>query len=286
MSKRPDRHVLKALLIWPLVTPSLAIGQATTEYEVYAIEYGSIPDMPLSGLLPRADSSLMVDASFMVWVIKGPDGRNILVDTGYRPDVSNTYTQLVQGYLRPDQAVAKLGIAPEDISDIILTHLHWDHADGLPLFPNAHVWVQKAELEYYATEAWQEGGNAAGVEPRNVPELVKLNTEGRVTLVEGDDQEIFEGIRVYTGPKHTFASQYAGVNTSGGTVIIASDCLWFYANLELKLAKAYTFDPEADFEAFDRMKRLASNPDWILPGHDRTVFEKFPNPVEGVARIR
>jgi glyoxylase-like metal-dependent hydrolase (beta-lactamase superfamily II) len=278
--------MLLRVLSLAAVAASPVYGQATTEYEVYAIEYGSIPDMPLSGLLPSADSSLLVDASMMVWVIKGPDGRNILVDTGYRPDVSNTFTQLVQGYLRPDQAVAKLGIAPEDISDIILTHLHWDHADGLPLFPNAHVWVQKAELEYYATEAWQEEGDAAGVQPRNVQELVQHNVEGRVTLVEGDDQEIFDGIRVYTGPKHTFASQYVGVSTSGGTVIIASDCLWFYANLELKLEKTYTFDPEADFEAFDRMMRLASHPDWILPGHDRTVFQKFPNPVPGVARIR
>ncbi len=110
-----------------------------------------------------------------------------MVDTGYRPDVSNATSRSAQGYLRPDRAVAKLGISPEEVSDIILTHLHWDHADGLPLFPNAHVWVQKSELEYYATTAWQENGNHDGVLPRNIPELVKLNTEGRVTLVEGDD---------------------------------------------------------------------------------------------------
>lgn len=284
MSKRLSTHLLTALFLSPYVIPSHAIGQATAEYEVYAIEYASAGVAPMAAFLPRADTALTVEGSYMVWLIKGPEGRNVLVDAGYRPDIPNR--TVPRDYVRPDQAVSKLGLAREDVTDIILTHLHWDHADGLPLFPNAHVWVQQAELEYYATEAWQEGGSAAGVEPRNVPELVKLNTEGRVTLVEGDDQEIFEGIRVYTGPKHTFASQYVGVNTSGGTVIIASDCLWFYANLELKLAKTYTFDPEADFEAFDRMKRLASNPDWILPGHDRTVFDKFPNPVEGVARIR
>ena len=92
-------------------------------------------------------------------------------------------------------------------------------------------------MEYYATEAWQENGNAAGVEPRNIPELVALNTQGRMTLVDGDDQEIVDGIRVYTGPRHSFASQYVGVNTSDGTVVVASDCIWFYANLELGLAK-------------------------------------------------
>jgi glyoxylase-like metal-dependent hydrolase (beta-lactamase superfamily II) len=262
------------------------LSQSTPEYEVYAIEYASLLDRAVSGYLPGADPSLRFDASLMVWLIKGADGQNILVDTGFRPDAPKASDEVMRTYLRPDLAVAKLGIQPEEISDIILTHLHWDHADGLPLFPNAHVWVQKSELEYYSTVAWQEDGDITGVEPRTIPELVKLNTEGRVTLVDGDDIEIFDGIRVYTGPRHTFASQYLGVNTSGGTVIIASDAIWLYANLELGLANRITFDSEADLVSFDRMGQLASKPDWILPGHDRAVFAKFPTPIEGVARIR
>lgn len=277
------------LVIAHLASPFLsspAVGQETPEYEVFAIEYGWLPDVQLSSMLPGADSTLRVDMSAMVWLIRGPEGRNILVDTGYRPDVSNATSESMQGYVRPDRAVAKLGVPPEDITDIILTHLHWDHADGLGYFPNAHVWVQKAELEYYATSAWQNGGDPSGVLARNIPELVELNTEGRVTLLDGDDQEIFQGVRAYTGPRHSFASQYVGVNTSGGTVIVASDCIWFYANLELGLANRLTFDPAADLVAFDRMRGLASRVDWILPGHDRTVFEKFPYPGDGVARIR
>jgi hypothetical protein len=56
--------------------------------------------------------------------------------------------------------------------------------------------------------------------------------------------------------------------------------------LKKNLANSLTFDPEAQLKAQDRMKALASKPDWIIPGHDRAVFEKFPNPVKGVARIR
>lgn len=280
------RSTLGCVLALVAVAGSPISAQAITEYRVFAIEYGTLLDERTSRWLPGADSTLRVDVSAMVWLIKGPDDHNILVDAGYRPDVSNATSQRIQDYLRPDHAVAKLGISPDEISDIILTHLHWDHADGVPLFPNAHLWVQKAELEYYATSAWQENGDHTAVLPRNIPELVKLNTEGRVTLVDGDGQEIFDGIRVYTGPRHSFASQYVGVNTSGGTVIVASDCIWLYANLELGLANRITFDPEADLAAFDRMKQIASRPDWILPGHDRTVFEKFPDPIPGVARIR
>lgn len=278
--------LVSCLLTSSFLCSPLLHCQDAPEYEVYAIEYASMLDRPISGYLPGADSTLRFDASLMVWLIKGPDGQNILVDTGFRPDAPKASDEVMRTYLRPDLAVAKLGIQPEDISDIILTHLHWDHADGLPLFPNAHIWVQRSELEYYATDAWQEDGDITGVEPRTIPELVRLNTEGRVTLVDGDDLEIFDGIRVYTGPRHTYASQYLGVNTAGGTVIIASDCIWLYANLELRLANRITFDPEADLVAFDRMEQLASKPDWILPGHDRAVFEKFPTSLEGIARIR
>lgn len=188
--------------------------------------------------------------------------------------------------MRPDLALAKLGVSPEEISDIILTHVHWDHADGLPLFPNAQVWIQRAELEFHEATARETHGDSLAIEPRFLRELVELNAAGHVNLVDGDNREIFEGIRVYTGPKHTFASQYVGVNTSGGTVVIASDCAWFYANIELGLANSLTLDPDADLEAFERMKRIASKPDWILPGHDSRVFERFSNPIEGVARIR
>jgi glyoxylase-like metal-dependent hydrolase (beta-lactamase superfamily II) len=293
MSKKRGTNLIAALFLWPLVASPSVCGQEAPDYEIYAIEYGVIPDVPLNLLVPGADSTLKVDDSLMVWLIRSPDGRNILVDSGFRWDVPirvgldfGGFPLEVQEYVPPDRAVAKLGLSPEDITDIIITHLHWDHADGISLFPNAHVWIQRAELEYYATSAWQPDGNNLGVEPRNVPELVKLNTEGRLTLVDGDDVEIFDGIRVYTGGRHTYASQYVGVNTPDGTVILASDNVWVYANLELNLANSLTFDAEAQVAAQDRMRELASKPEWIIPGHDRALFGKFPNPMARVARIR
>jgi glyoxylase-like metal-dependent hydrolase (beta-lactamase superfamily II) len=293
MSKKLGTHLITALFLLPLLAPPSLLGQTGPDYEIYAIEYGLVPDLPLDLLVPGADPGLKVDDSLMVWLIKGPDGKNILVDSGFRWDVPireglvfGEVPLEVQEYVRPDSAVAKLGVAAEDITDIIITHLHWDHADGISLFPNAHVWIQKAELEYYATTAWQPDGDNVGVEPRNVPELVKLNTEGRLTLIDGDDQEILDGIRVYTGGRHTYASQYVGVNTPDGTVILASDNVWVYANLELNLANALTFDADAQVAAQNRMRELASRPEWIIPGHDRALFDRFPNPMDRVARIR
>jgi glyoxylase-like metal-dependent hydrolase (beta-lactamase superfamily II) len=106
-----------------------------------------------------------------------------------------------------------------------------------------------------------------------------------VTLIDGDDQEIIDGIRVYTGGRHTFASQYVGVRTAKGTVVIASDNMYLYENLAQHAPIAQTFDAASNLKAQDRMKQIASSPDLIVPGHDPEVFVRFPRPGNGVAAI-
>ncbi len=104
-------------------------------------------------------------------------------------------------------------------------------------------------------------------------------------LVDGDAKEIIPGITVYTGGKHTFASQFAGVHTRAGTVVLASDNAYLYENLEKHLAIAQTLDAVSNLAAMDRMATIASSPKLIVPGHDPAVFERFPLPGKGVARI-
>ena len=104
---------------------------------------------------------------------------------------------------------------------------------------------------------------------------VKLNLTGRVTLVNGDAQEIFPGITCYIGGKHTFQSQYVGVNTKVGSVILASDNMYLYENMEKHVPIAETLDAASNLRAQDRMKQLAASPRRIVPGHDPAVFEKF-----------
>ena len=108
---------------------------------------------------------------------------------------------------------------------------------------------------------------------------------GRVHLVDGDAKEIIPGVTVYTGGRHTFASQYVGVNTTAGRVVIASDNLYLYENLDKHVAIAQTFDAKANLAAQDRMKKLAASPRLIIPGHDPEVFVRFSKPGNGVARL-
>lgn len=265
--------------------PARAQDAAKPVYEVYALSYGVYPEFPVSALLAGADEARKTDLQMMFWLIRGPGGKNILVDTGcYREKVLKG--RAVRSLVKPTEAVAKLGLSPADVTDIIISHMHWDHVGGVDLFPNAKVWIQKAEYEYYSGAAWQPGGHHGGIEPDDVLTLVRLNTEGRVGLVDGDDREIVAGVRVYTGGRHTYASQYVGVRTAAGTVVIASDNVYLYENLEKHAPIAQTFDADSNLRAQDRMRRLASRPDLIVPGHDPLVFVRFPKPGGGVARIQ
>ena len=243
-----------------LLTAAMAWAQppAKPQYEVYAIRYATLPNFQVAGLLAGADRTRRMDIAMMVWLIEG-NGRHILLDSGFYRDQFMKQWKPVD-YVRPSEAIARLGLKPEDITDLIISHAHWDHADGVDLFPKARTWIQKEELEYYAGTAWQARATHGGIDPADVLALVKLNTEGRVTLVNGDAQEILPGISCYTGGKHTYASQFVTVNTAAGTVVLASDNMYLYENLEKHAPIAQTLDAESNLRAQDRMKQLAADP--------------------------
>jgi len=267
-----------------LVFSAIAQDKPQPNYEVYAVSYGVIPDFPVSSLVAGADRSRKLDIQMMVWVLKAPNGASILVDSGFYRDKFFKQWK-VRDFVKPSEAIAKVGLKPEDITDLIITHMHWDHADGMDLFPKAQVWIQQDEYGYYTGEGWQQGGNHGGIDADDVMALVKLNTEGRVRLLKGDNQEVAAGIRVYTGGRHTYASQYVGVSTKAGTVVIASDNCYLYENLDKHAPIAQTLDSASNLKAQDRMKQLASNIRLIVPGHDPLVFTRFPAPGNGVAKI-
>ena len=276
-----SKRLLIAIFTLALALPLLA--QDKPKYEIYALRYATIPDFPVSGLIAGADKDRKLDIAMLVWLVRG-NGKNILVDSGfYRPQFFKSWT--VRDFVKPAETVLKLGLKPEDITDVIITHMHWDHADGMDLFPNAKIWVQKDELEYYAGEAWQSRRTHGGIDPDDVLAAVKLNTQGKVGLVNGDAQEIMPGITCYTGGKHTYASQYVGVNTPAGTVILASDNMYLYENLDKHLPIAQTLDADSNLRAQDRMKQLAAKPELIIPGHDPVELTRFPKIAEGVVKI-
>jgi glyoxylase-like metal-dependent hydrolase (beta-lactamase superfamily II) len=261
-----------------------ATDATAPRYEVYAVQYAVLPQFPVSALVKGAEEGRKLDIAMLVWVIRG-GGRTVLFDSGfYRPQFLQQWKP--RDFVKPSEAVGKLGIQPGDVTDVIISHAHWDHCDGADLFPKARIWIQKDEYQYYTGEAWQgDEERHGGIEPGDMQALLQANTAGRLRFVNGDDQEVLPGIRCYTGGKHTYQSQYCSAQTRSGTVVLASDNLYLYENLEKHTPIAQTLDAAANLRAQDRMKALAKRPGLIVPGHDPAELKKFPKVAEGVVRI-
>jgi glyoxylase-like metal-dependent hydrolase (beta-lactamase superfamily II) len=275
---RPALIRLLAAAVLAQATPP-----ATPDYEVFAVRFAHVP-YALSSLVAGAERGPRVDIAFTIWPIRDrATGRVILVDAGfYRDKFIQQWKP--QDYVRPSEALAALGIKPDAVSDVIITHSHWDHADGADLFPKATIWIQKNEYAHYVGDQG-EVLNRGGVDAEDAAMFAKLKAAGRLRLVDGDDQEIAPGIRVYTGGKHTFESQYVGVRTATGVAVLASDNAYLYMNLDKRLPIAQTLDAASNVAAQARMKALAGASGVVIPGHDPDVFQRFPAVAANAVRV-
>jgi glyoxylase-like metal-dependent hydrolase (beta-lactamase superfamily II) len=280
---RLDRRAARLLSLAAIAVAIVAARAPTPTYEVYAIRYATIPAFRASGLIAGADTSRRLDLAMMVWLLKGSDGRKVLVDAGFHRD------DFVQrwhptGFVTPSEAVARAGVRPDEITDLIISHIHWDHLDGLDLFPKARVWIQREEFDYYLDSTGTVKNRS--IDAGDAKMLAQAAREGRVVLIDGDAKEIIPGITVYTGGKHTFGSQFATVHATAGTIVVASDNMYLYENLARHVPIAQTLDSASNLRTQERMVTLASEPRLIVPGHDPQVFVRFPTPGNGVARIQ
>jgi len=274
-------RALLSLVLALLAVPAFA-GTKAPAWKIFAIRYATVPKFPVHELVAGADTSRTVDIAMMFWLLEGPDSRRVLVDAGfYRQKFLDDWKPA--DYRRPSDAASAAGVAADSVTDIIISHIHWDHLDGADLFPNARIWIQRDEYSHYVGDA----GEAldAAIDSVDAAMLSGLNKAGRVQLVNGDAQEILPGIIAYTGGKHTFASQYVGVRTAKGTVVVASDNCYLYENLDKHRPIAQTLDAKSNLAAQDRMKKIASKTKWIVPGHDPAVFQRFPGIGPGVVAI-
>lgn len=269
------RVLRNAILLAAVAGFSVVSSPSMPDYSMYAIRYADSPNDSVSDLVMGAPKDEKIDTIFAVWLIRG-GGRNILFDSGFHRE--RWFKEWnITNYVRPDEAVKLAGVPPDQVTDIVISHSHWDHLGGIDLFPKAVVWIQQEEFRYYTGDAWQRGGDHGGIDPEDVQELVRLNTQGRLRLVDGDNVELFPGIRAYTGGHHTYCSQYLLVDGSP-RFVLASDNAYLYRNLQTHMASA-TFTDEfhgANIQNQERMVQLAGSLDRVIPGHDALQFQKFP----------
>ena len=142
---------------------------SSPEYSIQAIRYAILPGFPVAALVMGAPKDEKVDIAMVIWLIRG-GGRTILFDSGFHREKWFKDFPMTD-YLRPDEAVKLARVKPEDVTDIVISHAHWDHMGGIDLFPKANVWIQKDEYRYYTGDAWQPGGEHGGIDPEDVKHL-------------------------------------------------------------------------------------------------------------------
>lgn len=125
--------------------------------------------------------------------------------------------------------LAELGVAADAVTDIVLTHAHFDHMGSISQFPRAQIYIQKSELlSWYEALALprQFGYLTAIVDPDNIRQALEASIEHRVTLVDGDRDNALPGLHLRLGSGHTIGHQFVIVETARGRVVISGDCVY------------------------------------------------------------
>lgn len=245
------------------------------KYKIYPLKAGEFQKHEKSTLLYLQGFGEKIITPIIFYLIVG-EGRAILVDTGcsepewaakyHHPIVQTEDMKILNG-------LKKHGLAPEDITCLVNTHLHWDHCWNNRLFPGKDIYVQKRELEFANNPipmqyAYYES-EAIGLEPPF------KRTLDQYKVVDGD-VNLFPGIDLVFIPGHTPGFQGVLVDTEAGKYLVASDCLGTFKNWEgdavhKHIPSAIHVDLNECYATYAKIEKIC---DHILPGHDGRVFER------------
>lgn len=239
---------------------------------IYAVRYGHLDRASDQNFLGGDDHAHPMPLDYYVWVIRSAE-RTIVVDTGFDAAAA---ARRGRSLLRPVGAgLSALGVEPAAVRDVVITHMHYDHAGNVPLFPAARFHVQDAELAYCTGRAMTHGHLAAPFDAENVVDMIRRTFEGRVVFHSGEE-ELYPGITLHHLPGHTLGLQVVRVQTERGPVVLASDAIHFWANLQRATPYPVVADVVAYLEALRKLRTLAPSIDHIIPGHDPAVLARFP----------
>jgi glyoxylase-like metal-dependent hydrolase (beta-lactamase superfamily II) len=253
-------------------------------YEVFAIRYAHLERTARHNFLGGDEHDVPMPLDYFVWAIVNSE-RTILVDTGFDQDAAaRRGRQLVRPVA---DGLRSIGISPDRIEHIVISHMHYDHAGNQELFPRARYHVQDAEMAYCTGRCMANPEVGGLFDADAVIDMIRNVYAGRVQFYDGD-AEIAPGISLHKVGGHTRGMQVVRVATARGWVVLGSDTAHFYANLAPGRPFPILDDLPTYIEAQRTALELASSPQHFIPGHDPLVLARYPRAradLDGVARL-
>lgn len=244
------------------------------DYELYALRYATMSPRTaqMNFLVPDPHEVTGADLDYFVWLIRGGDS-DILVDTGFNQAAAEARNRKLT--LNPVDALAAFGVAASTIRQVVVTHLHYDHAGNLDLFPNARFHLQDREMKFATGRCMCNGILRHPFSVEDVTLMVRHVYAERVSFHDGE-AEIVPGVSLHRVGGHSDGMQIVRVNTARGPVVLASDAAHYYANLHRRSPFPIVYNIGDMCDGWDIAARLAGHPDRIIPGHDPQVCEIYP----------
>jgi glyoxylase-like metal-dependent hydrolase (beta-lactamase superfamily II) len=250
-----------------------AMNTPTETYRVYAIKYAHHDRRSSANFIGGDAHDVPMPLDYFVWAVVGKD-RAWLVDTGF--DKASGDKRGGRNITAPIQdGLAAVGIKAADVQDVVITHMHYDHAGNRDLFPKARYHVQDKEMSFCTGRCMCHRPLAVHFEPDDVTSMVGKVFAGRVQFHDGDE-ELAPGLSVHHLGGHTAGLQVVRVYTDKGWMVLASDASHFYANMESKRPFPAVYNVADMMEAYGRLYALADAPHLVIPGHDPQVLQRFP----------
>lgn len=254
-------------------------GQAP--YEVFAIKYGERTGERGRIFLGGDPHDAPLDMDYFLWVVRN-DERTVVVDVGYgRPEGEARGRTFLR---TPAEALALVEVDAASVTDVVLTHLHYDHAGNLDSFPSARFHVQERELAYVTGRSMRYRALNHSFRLDDVLEVVRLLYADRVEILDGDT-ELAPGIGLHHIGGHTPGQMSVSVATPRGRVVVASDAAHYYESFEQERVFTTHESVTEMLEGYRRLRALADSDDHVVPGHDPLVLDRYPPPSADLAGV-
>lgn len=254
-------------------------------YEIYAIKYARLMRRSPENFIGGDEHDIDMPLNYYVWAVVNAD-RTIVVDTGFNEAMAQKRGRQI---VKPvGEGLAALGISTQKVKDVVITHMHYDHAGNVPLFANARYHLQDREMEFATGRCMCHGLMRHGYEADDVASLVRCVFDERVQFHDGAS-ELAPGIELHHIGGHTRGLQSVRVRTNRGWVVLASDASHFYAHIEQNRVFPIVYNVADMLEGYRKLNALATSGQHIIPGHDPLVVERYPPAKRGtedwIARV-